>query len=73
MGLNNLTTYSNNDLKIINLTTYSNNDLKKHISIIKKRYKELAKQLHPNKGGTTEKFQELQNCYEKIKKYLNIT
>lgn len=33
---------------------------------VKARYKTLAKTLHPDKGGTKEDFQELQNQYEQI-------
>ena len=33
---------------------------------LKKKYKELAKQLHPDLGGSKEKFQEMNNEYDKL-------
>jgi hypothetical protein len=39
--------------------------------VIKKKYRELALKLHPDKGGDTEKFVELQTMYEKIMKLPN--
>lgn len=54
------------------LIKYSKSELQNKSSCIKKKYKDLVKIFHPNKGGTTEKTQELNECYEKIKNYLKI-
>lgn len=38
---------------------------------VQAQYKSLAKQLHPDVGGSVEKFQELNQAYEEAKKYYN--
>ncbi len=38
---------------------------------IRKSYKKLAIKLHPDKGGTKEQFQEMQNAYEDLNKSLS--
>lgn len=34
---------------------------------LRKRYKQLAQEAHPDKGGTVEKFQKLKRAYDAIK------
>lgn len=42
-----------------------------HASIVTEQYRQLAKRLHPDAGGTTEAFQELQSAYQQAIKFYN--
>ncbi len=60
--------YTYNDLreaiKILKLLSYSDN------KDLKRKYKEISKQTHPDAGGSAEEFAKLQRAYEIVKDYI---
>ena len=51
------------DYKLLNI------DVNSDINEIKKAYKKLALKKHPDRGGSQEEFQNLQNAYDRLLKY----
>jgi flagellar biosynthesis GTPase FlhF len=51
----------------INKNNYNRLNSKGKQSLVKKQYRKLALERHPNKGGTKEEFQKLQEAYDTLK------
>lgn len=56
--------------KLIKAIEFFNLKNKVSIKSLKKKYRELAKELHPDKGGESERMKKLNECYKALLEYL---